>query len=55
MGMVGKKCKKLVQIAMLFHTLKPGKLMFEYGLHKELFYSLNLEENPKMHQTNAMG
>jgi hypothetical protein len=49
MGMGGKKCRKLVQIAMLFHTLKLGKPMFEYGVHKKLFYSLNLEENPKMH------
>ncbi len=47
--MVVEKCRKLVQIAMLFHTLKLGKLMFEYGEHKTLFYFLNLEENPKMH------
>jgi hypothetical protein len=45
MGMVGEKCRKLVQIAMLFYTLNHGKLMFEYGVHKELFYFLNLEES----------
>jgi hypothetical protein len=34
-GVVGGKCKKLVQIAMLFHTLKHGNPIFEYEVHKK--------------------
>ncbi len=48
-GVVGEKCKKLMQFAILFHTLQHGKLMLEYDAHKEIFDSLNLENNPKMH------
>ncbi len=51
-GVVGEKCIKLIQFATLFHTLKHGKPMFEYEVHKELFDFLNLEENPKIHWTN---
>ncbi len=48
-GLVGKKCKKLAQFATLFHTLKHGRPMLEYEVHKDLFDFVNLEENPKMH------
>jgi hypothetical protein len=48
-GLVGEKCRKLVQFATLFHTLKHGRPMLEYEVHKDLFDFLNLEENPKMH------
>ncbi len=48
-GLVGEKCKILVQFATLFYTLKHGKPMLEYEIHKDLFEFLNLEENPKMH------
>ncbi len=52
-GVVGGKCKKLVQFATLFHTLQHGKPMLEYNAHKELFDILNLENNPKMHWRNS--
>jgi hypothetical protein len=45
--LVGEKCRKLVQFATLFHTLKHGRPMLEYEVHKDLFDFLNLEENPK--------
>jgi hypothetical protein len=48
-GLVGEKRKILVQFATLFYTLKHGRLMLEYEVHKDLFDFLNLEENPKMH------
>lgn len=48
-GVVGEKCKKLVQFATLFHTSQHGKPMLEYNVHKKLFDFLNLENNPKMH------
>jgi len=47
--LAGEKHKKLVQFATLFHTLKHGRPMLEYEVHKDLFYHLNLEENSKMH------
>lgn len=48
---VGEKHNKLVQFITLFHTLKHGRRMFEYEIHKDLFEFLNLEEDPKMHWT----
>jgi hypothetical protein len=48
-GVVGEKCKKLIQFATLVHTLQHGKLMLEYNAHKKLFDSLNLKNDPKMH------
>jgi hypothetical protein len=33
-GVVGEKCKNLVQFATLFHTLQHGKPMLEYNVHK---------------------
>jgi hypothetical protein len=54
-GVVGEKHRKFIQFATLFHTLKHGKPMLEYGAHKELFDFLNLEENPKMHWTDSIG
>jgi len=48
-GLVSEKCRKLVQFATLFHTLKHGRPMFEYEAHTDLFDFLNFEENPKMH------
>jgi hypothetical protein len=42
-GLVGEKHEKLVHIITLFHTLKHGRLMFEYDIQKDLFEFLNLE------------
>jgi hypothetical protein len=53
-GLAGEKRKKLVYFITLFHTLKHGRPMFEYEVHKELFDFLNLEENPKMHWTYSL-
>jgi len=52
-GLASEKHTKLVQFATLFHTLKHGRPMFEYEVHKDLFDFLNFEENPKMHWTMA--
>ncbi len=46
---VGGKCKNLMPFFILFHTLQHGKPMLEYDAHKEIFDSLNLENNPKMY------
>ncbi len=54
-GLVGEKRKKLVQFATLFHTLKHGMPMLQYDAHNDLFYFMNLEENPKMHWTDNFG
>ncbi len=48
-GLIGEKCKTLAWFATLFHTLKYGRPMFDYGAHKDLFVFLNLQESPKMH------
>ncbi len=50
-GLVGEKHRKLVQFATLFHTLKHGRPMLEYEVHKDLFDFLNFDKNPKMHWT----
>jgi hypothetical protein len=47
--LASEKHKKLVQFAILFHTLKHGRPMLEYEAHKDLFDHLNLEENSKMY------
>ncbi len=36
-GVVGEKCKKLMQFAILFHTLQHNKPTLEYDAHKEIF------------------
>jgi hypothetical protein len=48
-GLVGEKRKILVQFATLFYTLKHGRPMLEYEVHKDLFEFFNLEKNPTMH------
>jgi hypothetical protein len=54
-GVVGVKYRKLVQFATLFHTLKHGKPMLEYEVHKLLIDFLNVEDNPKMRWIDPMG
>jgi hypothetical protein len=36
-GLAGEKHKALVQFATLFFTLKHGRPMLEYEVHKDLF------------------
>lgn len=38
-GVMGEKHKKLIQFVTMFHTLKHGKPMLEYEVHKELIIS----------------